>query len=240
MQRLRRGADRAVTVHEGREARHGFSFGAHYDPENVHFGALTAHNDERIAPGAGYPTHRHDEYDLVTWVVSGALRHTDSLGNEVVLRPGEAQVLSAGTGVEHAEYAADSGPARFVQSWLVPDALAPPALHGADFRGALATGRPVMIAGSGAEPALAADPAPPPMSTAALPLRRAGAALWAARLPAGATWLLPQAHHLHVYVTRGSASTPAGELGEGDELRVTDEPAPTLTAHEVEVLVWAM
>ncbi|MCF7549968.1 pirin family protein [Pseudonocardia sp. WMMC193] len=323
MRVLRRGLERAVTVHEGCEARHGFSFGAHYDPDDVFFGALTAHNDERLAPGAGYPTHRHDEADLVTWVVEGELRHTDSLGNSHILRAGEAQVLAAGTGVEHAEFAAGAQRCRFVQSWLVPDALASPVLHTVDLRAALAGGRPVLVgAGSapgpfavtadphaaagadalslqsragardsaaGADPLSlqrdtgAADSAPraDPLSVqretgardsaagadalsvqrgtgardsaagadalsvqrsagTPLPLRRADAALWAARLPAGATWDLPPARFLHVFVARGSASLPAGELGEGDELRLTDEPAPTLTSGGAELLVWAM
>ncbi|SDF28592.1 pirin family protein [Pseudonocardia oroxyli] len=303
MRVLRRGVERAVTVHEGCEARHGFSFGAHYDPDDVFFGALTAHNDERLAPGAGYPTHRHDEADLVTWVVEGELRHTDSLGNSHILRAGEAQVLAAGTGVEHAEFAAGAQRCRFVQSWLVPDALAAPVLHTVDLRAALAGDRPVLV-GAGSAPgpfAVTADPhaaaradalslqsragAPDPVPGAdalavqsgagaaesvpgadalslqsrapdsvpradplslqrgpgtPLPLRRADAALWAARLPAGATWDLPPARFLHVFVARGSASLPSGELGEGDELRLTDEPAPTLTSGGAELLVWAM
>ena len=226
---VRRGDDRAVTRHEGCEARHGFSFGAHYDPANTFFGALLAHNDERLEPGAGYPTHTHHEADLVTWVVAGELRHTDSLGNAVTVRPGTVQVLAAGTGVEHAEY----GPARFVQSWLVPDALAEPTLHSRDVSGALATGRPVLVA-AGARTAEGADSAP---AADPLPLRRADAALWAARLPGGGTWELPTAPFVHVYVTTGSA---AG-LGEGDELRLTATPF-TLTAgaRGAEVLVWVM
>lgn len=221
---VRRGDDRAVTRHEGCEARHGFSFGTHYDPANTFFGALLAHNDERLEPGAGYPTHTHHEADLVTWVVAGELRHTDSLGNAVTVRPGTVQVLAAGTGVEHAEY----GPARFVQSWLVPDALAEPTLHSRDVSGALATGRPVLVAAGALPQGQAVDP---------LPLRRADAALWAARLSAGGTWELPSAPFVHVYVTTGST----GELGEGDELRLTATPF-TLTAgaRGAEVLVWVM
>lgn len=243
MRVVRSHAERAVSLHEGCEARHGFSFGAHYDPDNVFFGALTAHNDERLAPGAGYPTHRHDDADLVTWVVDGELRHTDSLGNDLVLRPGEVQVLSAGTGVAHAEFAAGGRACRFVQAWLLADALAAPALHTRDLRAALAVGAPVRVGAGGVAPAPSATSADPPhRETGAdpLPLRRADAELWAGRLPRGATWELPPARFLHVYVVRGSATSPAGELAEGDELRLTDEPAPTLVSAGAEVLVWAM
>ncbi|GAA1858315.1 pirin-like bicupin family protein [Pseudonocardia ailaonensis] len=230
---LRRGADRARTDVDGCDARHGFSFGAHYDPANTFFGALLAHNDERLAPGCGYPTHTHREADLVTWVVAGTLRHTDSLGTDHELRPGTVQVLASGTGVEHAEFCAGEEPVRFVQAWLVPDAVTAPALHTRDVSAALSGGRPFAVP---------------------LPLRRADAALWAARLPPGATWTLPEAPYRHVFVAAGSTDTPAGEVGEGDELRLTTEDgaAPdtaratmdttvlTAGARGAEVLVWLM
>ena len=238
----RRGVDRPRTDVDGCDARHGFSFGAHYDPANTFFGALLAHNDERIAPGAGYPAHTHREADLLTWVVSGALRHTDSLGTARTVRPGEVQVLAAGTGVEHAELCTGPEPVRFVQAWLVPDALDPPAVHSRDVVAELATGRPVLVAagariGEGAEPRSA-----PAATTDPLPLRRADAALWAAHLAPGASWTLPQARFRHVYAVRGGAHTPAGELAEGDELRITGEGRAELTAGAdgAEVLVWAM
>ncbi|GAA4706913.1 pirin-like bicupin family protein [Pseudonocardia yuanmonensis] len=238
---LRRGADRPRTVHAGCEARHGFSFGSHYVPENTFFGALLAHNEERVAPGAGYDTHAHHEVDLVTWVVSGELAHADSLGNEAVVRPGTVQVLSAGTGVEHAERCGGPGPVRFVQAWLVPDRpLREPALARRDVADELAAGRPFLVATGG------------DARDGALPLRRTDAELHAARLAAGAVWSLPEAPYLHVFLTAGSADTHTGELGEGDELRLT---APTVGsarsasagsteltagAEGAEVLVWSM
>jgi redox-sensitive bicupin YhaK (pirin superfamily) len=272
-------------VGEGTESRHGISFGAHYDPENTFFGALLAQNEELLDQGAGFPTHRHREADLVTWVLTGELRHTDSLGNARTVHPGELQVLAAGTGVEHAEFAG-AAPTTFLQSWLVPDDLEPPALYSRDFTDALGTGCPVLVAAgstitaSGTRPALTADPAPhetitpalsadphrrtpalsadphrrtpalsadphrrtPALSADPLPLRRSDAALWIARLPESAGWTLPQAPYVQVRVVRGGATTPAGELGEGDELRLTDEPAQPLTAGAggAEVLVWTM
>jgi redox-sensitive bicupin YhaK (pirin superfamily) len=235
---LRRGADRPRTVHAGCEARHGFSFGAHYDPANTVFGTLLAHNDERVAPGAGYDTHAHDEVDLVTWVVSGELAHTDSLGNSHVVRPGTVQVLSAGTGVEHAERCGGPGPVRFVQAWLVPDLpLRRPALARRAVGEQLIAGRPFLVASGRTRAGDQGDQG----DRGPLPLRRGDAELHAARLPAGAIWRVPKAAYLHVFLTAGGAHTPAGELGEGDELRVTSG-STTITAgpEGAEVLVWAM
>jgi redox-sensitive bicupin YhaK (pirin superfamily) len=243
---LRRGADRARTVHAGCEARHGFSFGAHYDPANTFFGSLLAYNDERVAPGAGYDTHAHDEVDLVTWVVSGELAHEDSLGNAHPVRPGTVQVLSAGTGVEHAERCGGAAPVRFVQAWLIPDRpLREPALALRDVGAEPAAGRPFLVASGGApEPRSAAGVPDTPSSPAGgpLPLRRADAELHAARLPPGTGWSLPEAPYLHVFLVTGSADTPAGELGEADELRLTGAGAQQVTAGAVgaDVLVWAM
>lgn len=125
---VRRADDRFETVGDGVRTRHSFSYGAHYDPENVGFGPLVAINEEHVAPGAGYDAHRHADVEIVTWVLSGALAHTDSSGAGTpgqgvsgVVRPGSAQRLSARAGVEHAERnASDVEPLVFVQMMLRP------------------------------------------------------------------------------------------------------------------------
>ncbi len=101
--------------------RHAFSFGAHYDPDNLGFGLLTACNEERLAPGAGFTEHPHRDVEIVTRVVEGELEHRDDAGHTAVVRPGETQWLSAGSGVRHTERnASDLRPCRFVQMWLHP------------------------------------------------------------------------------------------------------------------------
>lgn len=106
---------------EGVESWRAFSFGAHYDASNLRFGSLTACNEERLDPGAGYTEHTHQEVEIVTRVVEGALEHRDSTGRTTVVRAGETQWLSAGTGVRHSERNADPDrPCRFVQMWLEP------------------------------------------------------------------------------------------------------------------------
>ena len=121
-----RSAERAVTVADGRESRHSFSFGTSYDPANTHFGLLLACNEDRLAAGAGFDPHPHRDVEVLTWVVSGALRHADDAGHEGVARPGVVQRMSAGDGVRHSEYAV-GGPAHYVQMWLRPAAGGPPA-----------------------------------------------------------------------------------------------------------------
>ena len=116
---LRRADQRYLTVGDGTSTRHSFSYGSHYDPENVGFGALLAINTESVAPGAGYDEHRHMDVEIVTWVLAGALEHRDSTGAGGVIRPGTAQRLSAGDGAEHAERnASATEPLVFVKTML--------------------------------------------------------------------------------------------------------------------------
>ncbi|MBM9509621.1 pirin family protein [Actinacidiphila acididurans] len=110
----------------GIDSRHAFSFGAHYDPTNLRFGLLLACNEERLAPGAGFAEHPHRDTEIVTWVVEGELTHHDSAGHSAVVRPGQAQLLSAGAGVRHTERNEGTGPLTFVQMWLHPAAFGTP------------------------------------------------------------------------------------------------------------------
>ncbi|HPU13270.1 MAG TPA: pirin family protein [Aeromicrobium sp.] len=119
MPEIRRAADRFHTSGEGTDTWHSFSFGRHYDPENIGFGPIVAINEEQLAPGAGYDEHQHSDAEIVTWVLEGTLAHEDSTGNGGQIRPGTAQRLSAGTGVTHAERnASASEPLTFVQMML--------------------------------------------------------------------------------------------------------------------------
>jgi len=116
-----RSEQRFVTQAQGRSTRHLFSFGAHYDPARLGFAAMVAHNDETLPPGTGYPDHPHLELEIVTWVLSGALRHSDADGNSGLLLPGDVQRISAGIGIVHAEMTEPGIETRFLQTWLRPD-----------------------------------------------------------------------------------------------------------------------
>ena len=116
------GSSRFTTSRPDRCTRHSFSFGEHYDPANLGFGPMICHNDDVLEPGGGYPDHPHTDLEIVTWVLDGVLLHTDDAGNIEELRPGAVQVMSAGSGIRHAEIGdARSGPTRFLQTWIRPD-----------------------------------------------------------------------------------------------------------------------
>ncbi len=122
---IRRAADRTVTYGPGVTTRHGFSSGAHYDPENTHFGRLVTHDLHVVAPGAGFDRHAHRGLDIVSWVLAGTLHHSDTVRSdamrEVTVRHGTVQHLSAGSGIEHAERNGGEDELRFVQMWLLGD-----------------------------------------------------------------------------------------------------------------------
>ncbi|MCL6538748.1 MAG: pirin family protein [Acidothermus sp.] len=123
---VRKAESRYVTEGEGVVSRHSFSFGAHYDPNNIRFGPLIAHNDELLDVGAGFPMHPHRGVDIVTWVVAGELRCLDDLGGEDVLGVGWVQLLHAGTGIRHAQLNGGRSRARFLQCWLESDDVTAP------------------------------------------------------------------------------------------------------------------
>jgi quercetin dioxygenase-like cupin family protein len=117
---VRRSADRFETVQPGITTRHCFSSGAHYDPDNLAFGALLAVDEHTVAPGAGFARHAHRGVDILTWVLAGTLRHEDESGHPLLVAPGTALHQSAGSGIEHTEVNASAAePLRFVQLWLL-------------------------------------------------------------------------------------------------------------------------
>src|SRR5215207_6665359 len=120
---VRKSTDRGTTRFGGwLDSRHTFSFGEYQDPEHHQFRALRVINDDRVAPGGGFPTHPHRDMEILTCVLSGALEHRDSMGNGEVIRAGEWQAMTAGTGITHSEFnPSKAEPVHLLQIWLFPD-----------------------------------------------------------------------------------------------------------------------
>jgi len=98
-----------------------FSFSSYYDPENISFGALRVFNDDVVEPGTGFPTHPHEEMEIITIVLEGEMTHEDSMGNKAVIKAGDVQRMSAGTGLTHSEFNLADKPVHFYQIWIFPD-----------------------------------------------------------------------------------------------------------------------
>ncbi|MEV7241576.1 pirin family protein [Streptomyces sp. NPDC093248] len=198
----------------GIESRHAFSFGPHYDPGNLRFGAVIACNEERLAPGAGFDEHPHSHTEIVTWVVEGELTHRDSTGHETKVRPGDVQHLAAAAGVRHVERNDADTPLTFVQMWLAP--LEP-----------------------GGDPSYEIIPGIADSTPYALPA--AGAMLHVRRLTPGERTAVPDAPHVYVHVVRGGITLAEETLGEGDSARVTDaEGLDAVAVTPAELLMWEM
>ncbi|MFJ8075096.1 pirin family protein [Streptomyces sp. NPDC096176] len=198
----------------GIESLHAFSFGRHYDPDNLRFGTILACNEERLAPGAGFDEHPHSHTEIVTWVVEGELTHRDSAGHATVVGPGDVQRLSSAGGVRHVERNDADVPLVFVQMWLAP--LEP-----------------------GGEPSYEIVRGIADSTPYALP--EAGAMLHVRRLAADERTAVPDAAFVYAHVVRGQIRLGEAALGPGDAARITDADGLELTAEgTAEVLLWEM
>jgi len=207
---------------------HSFSFGHYYDPSNVGHGLLIVSNDDEVAPGGGFGTHAHRDMEIVTWVLDGELAHKDSAGNEGIIRPGLAQRMSAGSGIQHSEMNhSGEAPVHFVQMWVPPDTEGiAPGYEQRDVSDRLEGGELVAVAsGRGHE--------------GAVHIHQRDAAMWVGRLDAGRTVVVPDARFVHVFVARGEVDLDDQRLSEGDAARLTDAGAVDLTGISAsEVIVW--
>jgi quercetin 2,3-dioxygenase len=227
---IRRADERFATKLDWLDSKHSFSFGPHFDPDNTHHGLLLVNNDDVVRGGTGFGTHSHRDMEIVTWVLSGELEHRDSAGNHGIITPGQAQRMSAGSGIQHSEHNASAdNDVHFLQMWIRPDTDGiDPGYEQTDVSTALESGELFPIAsGKGHD--------------GAVHIHQQGAVLWGGRLAAGATVDVPTDRHVHVFVALGSGVLePGGTLNTGDAARLTEPDQLSFTAgsHGAEVSIW--
>lgn len=210
---LRRATDRGHADHGWLDSRHTFSFADYYDPAHMGFRALRVINDDRVQGGKGFGAHPHRDMEILSYVLDGALAHKDSTGTDGVIRPGDVQRMSAGTGVVHSEFNASADElVHFLQIWLVPARRGlPPGYEQKTFSARDKRGRLVLVAspdGEGGSLTIHCD-------------ARVHAGLF--DRGEGATVELAPGRGAWVQVARGRVRVNGTELGEGDGAALSDE-----------------
>ena len=219
---LRRASERGRADLGWLDTRHTFSFGDYHDPEHMGFRDLRVINEDRVAPGGGFPTHPHRDMEIVTYVLDGALEHRDSLGTGSVIRPDEVQRMSAGTGIRHSEFNhSRTEPVHFLQIWILPDRVSlPPSYEQRRFAPEEKRGR-LRVVGA------------PDGRDGAVTIHQ-DVVLYATLLGAGqrVTHALAKGRHAWVQVARGALALGGQRLHASDGAAVSGEPELTLEAQE--------
>jgi len=226
---IRRGTDRGHAGHGWLDSFHSFSFAEYHDPDHMGFGPLRVINEDRVQPGRGFGTHGHRDMEIISYVLEGGLAHKDSMGNGSVIRPGDVQRMSAGTGVTHSEFnASDRELVHFLQIWIEPDrrGLAP-AYEERRFEADTKRGRLRLIASpDGAEGSVTI---------------RQDARIYAALLDGAevAEHAVGPGRRAYLHVVRGEVEANGQKLGGGDAAKFIREEGIRLSgARDAEVLLF--
>jgi quercetin 2,3-dioxygenase len=229
MSDIRRSNERGFADHGWLKSFHTFSFADYFDPEHVEFGPLRVINEDRVQAGAGFGTHSHRDMEIISYVLAGELAHKDSMGNGSIIRPGDVQRMSAGTGVQHSEFNPNRGePVHFLQIWIQP------ARRG--------------IEPSYEEKRFAPEEKRGRLRVIVSPDRTDGSLLihQDARVYAGlftgdeqAELQVAKGRRIYLHVARGALTANGEKLAAGDALRITDgAPLRLGEARDAEVLVF--
>ena len=219
MMKIRRSAERGHSSHGWLDTYHTFSFADYYDPQWMGFRSLRVINDDLVMPAMGFGTHPHRDMEIITYILSGALEHKDSMGNGRVIRAGEVQYMAAGTGVQHSEFnPASDEPVHLLQVWIQPDRKGvTPRYAERSLKDAAAGTLHLVTSKTGRDGSIAIHQ---------------DADLWLAKLAAGnrVTHKLAPGRHAWIHVAEGQVSFNGETLRGGDAVAVSEETALELSA----------
>jgi redox-sensitive bicupin YhaK (pirin superfamily) len=229
MLQLRKSEERGSANHGWLQSQHTFSFGDYRDPQHTGFGPLLVINEDRVAPGQGFGTHGHRDMEIISYVLSGALEHKDSMGTGSVLHYGDVQRMTAGSGVRHSEFNGSSTePVHFLQIWIAPNVQGiAPGYEEKHFSPESKLGRLRLIASADGRDGSV--------------LIHQDAAIYAGLLGSGDSveHLLAPGRKGYVHVVRGRVMVNGTALNGGDAVKLSDEARILLAqAEDAEVLVF--
>ena len=229
MMQIRKGAERGYADHGWLRAFHSFSFADYHDPAHMGFGALRVINEDRVNPGMGFGTHGHRDMEIISYVLEGAVEHKDSMGNGSVIRPGDVQRMSAGTGVRHSEFnPSKTEGVHFLQIWIEPGITGiAPGYEEKHFDAASKRGKLRLVASADAR-------------EGSVKIHQ-DASLYAALVDGveKIAHTLAKGRRAYVHVARGSVSVNGQALDAGDALKVSGTGEVTLDrGSKAEVLLF--
>ncbi len=226
---VRRAQDRGHANHGWLDSHHTFSFADYYDPREMGYGALRVINEDRVTPGKGFGTHPHRDMEIISYVLEGALAHKDSMGTGSVIRPGDVQRMSAGTGVLHSEFnPSPQEPVHFLQIWIEPSERGiAPSYEQKSFSSDQKQGRLRLIAS-------------PDAAEGSVKIHQ-DARVYAVVLDGkdAVSYSLPQGRKAYVHVARGSVQLNGSDLSPGDGAKISSEQQLRLSGgKDAEVLLF--
>ncbi len=228
MIQIRKENERGVANAGWLSSRHTFSFGSYYDPKHMGFRGLRVINDDRVMPGMGFGEHPHRDMEIISYVVEGALEHKDSMGNGSIIKAGDVQLLSAGSGITHSEFnASKTEPVRFLQIWLPPDRNGLEPRYAQQARSSTGNGElEVLFTPDGRDGSIEI---------------RQDATIYGAKMKAGnkVSVELAKGRHAWIQVVEGEVEFAGHELVEGDGVAVSEETLLEIRAKgEADVLIF--
>jgi redox-sensitive bicupin YhaK (pirin superfamily) len=228
MLQVRKANERGHARFDWLNSFHTFSFGEYHDPEQMGWGPLRVINDDTVAPGEGFPTHSHSNMEIISYVLEGELAHKDTIGTGSVIRPGDVQMMEAGTGIAHSEFNnSDKARVHFLQIWVIPDRSGPPTYQQRQFSDDEKRGKfRVVVSPDGRDESLNI---------------RQDVLLYSALIDGDESieWKLDPARPAYVHIARGAVTLNGMDLDAGDGVRIAGEPSLKLeNGSDAEVLLF--